>query len=66
MLVGELKKLLENVDDNAEVLLRGGDHSFYRARAKLVDVDNVDDDFYEWYDGHSEGVKEKHLVVCGR
>ncbi len=66
MNVKQLKAMLENVPDDAQVLLSGRDHSYCKGSAHYIFVEYNDKEYYEYYDDANmgqDGKKEKHLVI---
>ena len=69
MKIQKLMDQLKSLDPDAEVVLRGEDHSYYRvSRADYVTAGNAYGDYYEWYgeeSAHEDEVPEKVLVIHG-
>lgn len=67
MKVKHLKKLIENIPDDTEILVSGYDHSYNEAECLYIFVEKSGKYFYEYYDDANmkpNGVKEKHLVIA--
>ena len=63
MNVGQLRKLIESLPDDTELVVSGPDHSYERAKARVAFAGYVKGDFYEWHGPEHASLGEKEVTV---